>query len=93
MSQHFESEAVLVIDGAEFPVKATITVDTGGSLKEWYGTVTADEPGLAFRLVSADRALLRMPNGNEGPIVPGGRDSTTGIAFQGSGPAPCSNRP
>lgn len=88
MTQHYESAATVVIDGEVIPVQAQFTVDTDGPLKTWYGELSANEPGLAFKLLAGQRSLLRMPDGQEAPILPGGHNSTEGIAFQGSGPAP-----
>ncbi|KMS78320.1 hypothetical protein ACH49_16695 [Streptomyces leeuwenhoekii] len=88
MAKDYESEAHVVIDGEEVPVYARFTVFADGPMKSWHGVIGADEPGLAFKLVNAQRTLLRMPSGKEAPIVPGGRDSSEGIAFTGSGPAP-----
>lgn len=88
MAKDYESEAHVVIDGEAFPVYARFTVFMDGPLKRWHGVLSADEPGLAFKLVNARNTLLRMPDGKDAPIVPGGRDSSEGIAFTGSGPAP-----
>lgn len=88
MASEHETDAHVVIDGEAIPVYARFIVDADGLLKSWYGTLTSDTSGLAFKLVAGQRAvLLRMPDGQEAPIVPGG-DSTDGIAFTGSGRPP-----
>ena len=87
MASDHETEAHVVIDGEVIPVYTHLVVDADGPLKSWYGTLTSDTSGLAFKLVAGQRAVLRMPDGQEAPIVPGG-DSTEGIAFTGSGRPP-----
>ncbi|WP_435209533.1 hypothetical protein [Streptomyces sp. bgisy034] len=88
MDQDYESEAHVVIDGEEFPVRARFTVFMDGPLKSWRGYLATDEPGLSFKLIAARRTVLRMPEGKEAPIVPTGDDTGSGVAFAGSGPAP-----
>ncbi|MGW0795205.1 hypothetical protein [Streptomyces sp. NPDC002692] len=87
MATEHETDAHVVIDGELVPVYARLIIDTSGPLKTWYGTLTSDTSGLAFKLLTGQRSLLRMPSGREAPIVPGG-NSSEGIAFTGSGPAP-----
>ncbi|MGW2170431.1 hypothetical protein ACWC1C_07845 [Streptomyces sp. NPDC001705] len=88
MAKDYDTDARLILDGDELPVYAQFTVFADGPLKSWRGYLSADEPGLAFKLLNAQRALLRMPDGKEAPIVPGGNSQGEGIAFTGSGPAP-----
>ncbi|NUP35936.1 MAG: hypothetical protein HOY76_02665 [Streptomyces sp.] len=88
MAKDYESEAHVVIDGEEFPVYARFTIYLGDGIKEWHGTLAADEPGLGFRLVSADHAQLRMPDGKEGAVLATRADSGGLISFTGTGPAP-----
>ncbi|MCM1972347.1 hypothetical protein [Streptomyces sp. G1] len=88
MIRDYDSDALVVIDGEEVPVHVRFGIYTDGLLKEWHGVIGADEPGLAFKLVAARRTVLRMPDGKEAPIVPGGHSSEEGIPFTGSGPAP-----
>lgn len=88
MAKDYESEARVVIDGEEFPVYARFTIYTSGGLKEWHGSIGSDEPGLGFKLISADRVQLRMPDGKEGSIVATRANDGEATAFTGSGPAP-----
>ncbi|MFC8676696.1 hypothetical protein ACFUEN_28925 [Streptomyces griseorubiginosus] len=85
---HYESDAVLLINGETTEVHVQFDTDETQALKRWYGIMRADEPGLAFKLLAADRALLRMPDGKEAPIVLGGHEGIGGIAFTGSGAPP-----
>lgn len=84
----YESAAVVVIDRSETDVDVRFVIDETAVPKRWYGTMRADEPGLAFKLLAGGRALLRMPDGKEAAIVPGGHEGIGGIAFQGSGAPP-----
>ncbi|WP_143674292.1 MULTISPECIES: hypothetical protein [Streptomyces] len=88
MAKDYESKAHVVIDGEAIPVYARFTTFTDGPLKEWHGSVSAPEAGLGFKLASADRVLLRMPDGKEGVIIATRADGTEATTFTGSGPAP-----
>lgn len=88
MAKDYESEAHVVIDGAEFPVYARFTVFADGPSKSWHGSVSSDEPGIGFKLVTADRVQLRMPDGKVGMIVPTRADGGDLVPFTGSGPSP-----
>jgi hypothetical protein len=87
MATEHEADALVVIDGEEFPVHAHFIIDTSEIPKTWYGTLTSDVPGLSFHLLAGQRSLLRMPDGKEAPIVPRG-NSAEGVDFIGNGPAP-----
>ncbi|MGW9245708.1 hypothetical protein [Streptomyces badius] len=88
MTSDYDSEAHVVIDGEEIPVRATFTVDTIN--RRWGGTVESEHPGFAFKLVNGQRASLRMPDGKTASIAPagGGQLGTTRARFHGSGMPP-----
>ncbi|MFJ3089003.1 hypothetical protein [Streptomyces sp. NPDC086838] len=88
MAMNYESEAHVVIDGEEFPVYAHFTIHTSGALKEWHGSLASEESGLGFKLLSANRAHLRMPDGKTGGIIVTRADGGETVSFTGSGPAP-----
>ncbi|MFM9703575.1 hypothetical protein [Streptomyces galilaeus] len=88
MAKDYASEAHVVIDGEEFPVYARFTIYTDGGLKKWHGSLGSDEPGLGFKLITANRVQLRMPDGTEGTIVATRANEGESISFTGSGPAP-----
>ncbi|NUP15404.1 MAG: hypothetical protein HOZ81_04735 [Streptomyces sp.] len=88
MAKRYESEAVVIIDGEEIPTYARFDVFTDGGLKRWNGALGTTAPDIAFKLVTAQRSVLRMPDGKEFPIIASGRDGADGIGFTGSGPAP-----
>lgn len=88
MAKDYESEAHVVIDGEEFPVYARFTIYADGGLKQWHGSVGSEEPGLGFKLISADRVQLRMPDGKEGAIIATRAKDGEATSFTGNGPAP-----
>lgn len=88
MAKNYESAAHVVIDDEEFPVYARFTIYADGGIKQWHGSLGSDEPGLDFKLMTADRVRLRMPDGKEGIIVATRTSSGEAIPFTGSGPAP-----
>jgi hypothetical protein len=85
MAENYESEALVVIDSEEIPAYARFTVDS--IARQWAGTLESDDPALRFKLVSGNRAVLRLADGKEGSIVPG-TDSGGGVTFKGSGMPP-----
>ncbi|MEV6250634.1 hypothetical protein AB0M38_31315 [Streptomyces sp. NPDC051742] len=91
MPRQFESDAVLVIDGTERAVHARISIfDDGAQAKTWFGSLTADDPGLEGELLNARAAVLRMPDGKEGFICTSdGPSRKRGeVSFTGSGQPP-----
>jgi hypothetical protein len=88
MAKDYESEALAVIDGTEVSVYARFTVFTDGPTKSWHGSIASEEPGFGFKATTADRVVLRMPNGKEGTVVPNRSDGGPQVSFTGSGPAP-----
>lgn len=87
MTSNYDSEAHVVIDGEEIPVRATFTVDTVN--KRWGGALNSEHTGFAFKLMNGQRASLRMPSGKTAPIAPaGGQLGGTSARFQGSGAPP-----
>jgi hypothetical protein len=88
MAKDYESEALAVIDGTEVSVYARFTVFTDGPTKSWHGSIASEEPGFGFKATTANRVVLRMPNGKEGTVVPNRSDGGPQVSFTGSGPAP-----
>ncbi|MCX5402490.1 hypothetical protein OHA37_01140 [Streptomyces sp. NBC_00335] len=91
MPRQFESDAVLVIDGTERAVYARISIfGDETQVKEWFGSLTADEPGLEWELQNARVAILCMPDGKEGSVrTSDGPSRKRGdVAFTGSGHPP-----
>ncbi|MFI8535352.1 hypothetical protein ACIGMX_34545 [Streptomyces aquilus] len=84
----YESEAVVVIDGEETDVYAEFVIDDSATLKTWYGTLTSEEPGFGFKIVTSNRAVLRMPSGKEAPIAPRTNSGGADVPFTGSGAPP-----
>lgn len=88
MAKDYESEALAVIDGAEVSVYARFTVFMDGPIKSWHGSIASEEPGFGFKATTANRVVLRMPDGKEGAIIPTRSDGSPLVSFTGSGPAP-----
>ncbi|MFF1409202.1 hypothetical protein ACFVX6_05285 [Streptomyces sp. NPDC058289] len=90
MPRQLESDAVLVIDGTERAVHARVSIFDDGTPKTWFGSLTADDPGLERELLNARAAVLRMPDGKEGFIrASDGPSRKRGeVAFTGSGQPP-----
>ncbi|MWA08714.1 hypothetical protein [Streptomyces sp. BA2] len=88
MAKRYESEAHVVIGGEEIPVYARFDVFTDSGIKQWHGTLGSSEPGLGYKLVTADRVRLCMPDGKEGAIVATHADGGELVPFTGSGPSP-----
>lgn len=88
MTRDYDSEAHVVIDGEEIPVRATFTVDTVN--KRWGGALNSEHTDFAFKLMNGQRASLRMPDGKTASIAPagGGQLGTTRARFHGSGMPP-----
>lgn len=85
MTQNYETEAVVVVDGEEIDVYARFTVDN--MVKRWAGLLDSDDSALRFKMVSGQRSILRLPNGKEASINVG-PDTGGGVTFQGSGVPP-----
>jgi hypothetical protein len=85
MTENYESEAVVAVDGEEIDVYARLTVDH--LAKRWGGTLDSSDAALRFKMVSGQRSVLRLPSGEEASIVPD-RDTGDGVTFQGSGVPP-----
>lgn len=88
MAKDYESEALTVIDGAEVSVYARFTVFMDGPVKSWHGSIASEEPGFGFKATTANRFVLRMPDGKEGVVIPTHSDGGPVVSFTGSGPAP-----
>jgi hypothetical protein len=90
MAQIIESDATLVVDGAEYPVYARLSIYGDGQLsKGWSGFLGSNEGGLSWDFLTARYASLRLADGREGKIVATGVDDPdVGIGFKGSGPPP-----
>ncbi|MFI1525540.1 hypothetical protein [Streptomyces griseus] len=88
MTSNYDSEAHVVIDDEEIPVRATFTVDTIN--RRWGGTVDSEHPGFAFKLMNGQRASLHMPCGKTAPIAPAGGSllGAREVNFLGSGVPP-----
>ncbi|MCP9998010.1 hypothetical protein LUX34_24165 [Streptomyces werraensis] len=88
MAKDYESEALAVIDGTEVSVYARFTVFMDGPIKSWHGSIASEEPGFGFKATTANRVVLRMPDGKEGAVIPTHSDGGPLVSFTGSGPAP-----
>lgn len=90
MAKILDSEAVLILDGAEHDVyvRATIYGD-GTEPKEWFGSVGSEEDGLGWAFLNARVSSIRLPDGREGDVIATGVDDPdAGIGFKGSGRPP-----
>ena len=87
----YAGPAILVLeDGSQFPVRVALHSSDVLGLKRWWGAVGAAHAPTRWRLGSADPATLRLPDGQEGMVVPAPSDALGGRVLQltGSGPAP-----
>jgi hypothetical protein len=90
MARILETEAVLILDGAEHDVyvRASIYGD-GGEPKDWFGSLGSEEEGLGWAFLNARIASIRLPDGKEGHVIATGEDDPdSGIGFKGSGRPP-----
>lgn len=92
MANHYEGYAVLVADGLEFDVAASLSTQGGSSgLRSWDGQVQAGREGAGWEVFNAGSATLRMPDGREGSIIVTYVDPISGagsMLVQGSGAPP-----
>ena len=90
MARIFETEAVLILDGAEHDVYVVASIyGDGTEPKHWFGSVASEEDGLAWAFLNARLAFIHRPNGNEGQVIATGDAGPDGvIGFKGSGRPP-----
>lgn len=90
MARILETEAVLVLDGAEHDVYVVASIyGDGAEPKHWFGSVASGEDGLAWAFLNARLSSIRLPDGREGHIIATGDAGPDGvIGFKGSGRPP-----
>ncbi|WP_255951556.1 DUF4873 domain-containing protein [Streptomyces odontomachi] len=85
----YDGPATAIVSGTEYPVTASLTVTTDGSLKEWHGTITARDEAAAWEIYNDDHTKLRIGDHREGVFLAGTFNADTAeLRVQGSGPAP-----
>jgi hypothetical protein len=91
MAGHYEGSATIVLDGAEIPVDATMSVHGTAALPSWGGVLRADPDAADLWAVhEAEQPVVRLPNGREGNfLLRADANLTTGmLTISGSGNPP-----
>ena len=87
----YAGPATLVLDdGSQYSVQVALHSSDLLGLQRWWGTVGRAHAPTRWRLGAADPATLRLPDGQEGTVVPAPSGALGGRVLQvtGSGPAP-----
>lgn len=86
----YEGPATVIADGTEYHVTAHLTLtSSGGGLKEWYGSIEAQDEGAAWNIAESRDAKLRIGDGRDGSFfADGSAAGSTGMTIQGSGQPP-----
>ncbi|WP_055526020.1 DUF4873 domain-containing protein [Streptomyces graminilatus] len=85
----YDGPATVTTDDAEYQVTAQLTLTSDGTLKEWYGSLEAQDEETAWNIFEAGVTKLRIGDGREGTFMAVRSGAAlTGLDIQGSGPAP-----
>ncbi|MFJ4990056.1 hypothetical protein ACIP9H_40450 [Streptomyces sp. NPDC088732] len=89
----YNGPATVVASGTEYPVTAELTISTDGAMKEWRGTITAQDEAAAWEIFNTDSPKLRIdPDGQERDFITWTYDADAAdVSIHGSGPAPFGN--
>ena len=85
----YDGPATVTTDHAEYPVTAQLTLASDGGLKEWYGSLEAQDEEAAWNIAGAGITKLRIGGDREGTFMALRYTAgSTEMGIQGSGPAP-----
>jgi hypothetical protein len=85
----YDGPATVIASDAEHPVTAELAITANGGLKEWHGTITAQDEPAAWAIFNDNDTKLRIGDGREGNFIAGTFNADTAeLRIQGSGPAP-----
>ncbi|KJK40238.1 hypothetical protein UK15_07760 [Streptomyces variegatus] len=86
----YQGPATAIAGGTEYPVTADLAIATDGFLKEWSGTIIAEDEGAAWAIFNEDdTTALRIGEERSGVFIAGTFNADSAeLRIQGSGPAP-----
>jgi hypothetical protein len=86
----YDGPATVATEGAEHQVTAQLTTEaTHDGLKEWHGTLTAQDEAAAWAIFNSNDTSLRISDDRKGSFIAGTFNADTAeLRIQGSGPAP-----
>jgi hypothetical protein len=85
----YNGPATVTADGTQYEVTAQLTVTPVGHLKEWYGSLQAQDDAAAWNILNASTAILRVAEGRESAFTATGSSAGSNeLDIQGGGPAP-----
>ncbi|MGC5533682.1 hypothetical protein [Streptomyces sp. SR-10] len=86
----YQGPVTVVAGDVEATMQADLSIAERGGTKSWGGHVSDYDNADMFKVLTADTAVMRLSNGQEGRFVLQGKltPGQTAIGVLGSGPAP-----
>jgi hypothetical protein len=86
----YQGPVTVVAGDVEATMQATLSVTEEGEEKSWGGRLSDYDDADMFKVLTADTAVVRLPNGKEGRFQLEGKltPGQAAVAVRGSGPAP-----